>query len=162
MDQLTLFAPPYKYIIDTSALLSQKHDRDYRRSVFKSYWDKTDDYIKEGIIVTCSEVDEEIGDPEIQKHFHSLLPTVLPIDYTTQDNVRRIVTENPKMIEFTQNGKGSSSGDAFLIATAMQYGLIVITQENSNNSRKIPQICKTYGIEAISIIEFWERENFGN
>lgn len=160
MGQLSLFPIPYKYIIDTSSLLSQKHDRGYRRSVFKGQWEKTDEYIANQIIVTCAEVESEIEDKEVIKHFNKLCPVVLPIDYDIQDNVRKIVTENPKMIEFTANGKGSSSGDAFLIATAMKYNLIVITQENTSSSRKIPQICQKYGIETISIIDLWEREDW--
>ena len=160
MGQLSLFAPPYKYIIDTSSLLSQKHDRGYRRTVFKGQWDKTDEHIANQTIVTCSEVESEIGDQEVMARFKKLNPVVLPIDYEIQDNVRRIVTENPKMIEFTANGKGSSSGDAFLVATAMKYNLIVITQENTSASRKIPQICQKYGVKAISIIELWEREGW--
>jgi len=160
MGQLSLFSPPYKYIIDTSSLLSQKQDRAYRRTVFQGQWQKTDESIASQKIVTCSEVEAEIGDKEVLDSFIRLSPIILPIDYDIQDNVRRIVTENPKMIEFAGNGKGSSSGDAFLIATAMKYNLIVITQENKDTPRKIPQICKRYGIEAISIIELWEREGW--
>lgn len=160
MGQLSLFSPPYKYIIDTSSLLSQKHDRAYRRNVFEGQWKKTDEAIANQTIVTCSEVESEIGDQRVLDDFRKLCPIILPIDYEIQDNVRKIVTENPKMIEFSGNGKGSSSGDAFLIATAMKYHLIVITQENASSSRKIPQICEKYGIEAISIIELWEREGW--
>lgn len=160
MGQLSLFSSPYKYIIDTSSLLSQKHDRAYRRTVFKGQWEKTDEYIADKVIVTCSEVESEIGDKEVMDRFKSLCPVVLPIDYEIQDIVRMIVTDNPKMIEFAANGKGSSSGDAFLIATAIKYDLIVVTQENPKAERKIPQICKKYGIEAISIIELWEKEGW--
>ena len=160
MHQITLFSLPYKYIIDTSSLLSQKHDRAYRRTVFKGPWEKTDEYIANQTIVTCSEVESEIGDKEVLESFKRLNPVVLPIDYEIQENVKRIVTENPTMIEFSANGKGSSSGDAFLIATAMKYNLIVVTQENTSSPRKIPQICKKYAIESISIIELWEREGW--
>lgn len=160
MEQLSIFSSPYKYIIDTSSLLSQKHDRAYRRNVFKGQWEKTDEYIVNQVIVTCEDVEAEIGDKEVIEHFKRLCPVVLPIDYDIQENVRKIVTENPKMIEFTANGKGSSSGDAFLIATAMKYNLVVVTQENSSSPRKIPQICKKYGIESISIIDLWEREGW--
>ena len=45
---------------------------------------------------------------------------IFQIDDDIQKNVRKIVTEHPKMISFS-GGKGSSSGDAFLIATAMKY-----------------------------------------
>lgn len=160
MGQLSLFDSSYKYIIDTSSILSQKHDRAYRRTVFKGQWDKMDEGISNQIIVTCSEVEDEIGDEEILNWFKQLRPVILPIDYDIQENVRKIVTENAKMIEFSGNGKGSSSGDAFLIATAMKYNLIVVTQENPDSPHKIPQICKKYGIESISIIELWEREGW--
>ena len=69
------------------------------------------------------------------------------------------MTDNPKMIEFTGKS-GTSSGDAFLIATAMKYKLTVITEENPDKQNKIPQICKRYGIEAIDITKLCEREGW--
>ena len=74
-------------------------------------------------------------------------------------NVRRIVTDNPKMIEFTGKS-GTSSGDAFLVATAMKYGLAVITEENPDKPTKIPQICKKYGLQAMNITKLCEVEGW--
>lgn len=39
MEQLNLFdyQSPYKYIIDTCAILSQKEDRQYRRRIYENY-----------------------------------------------------------------------------------------------------------------------------
>ena len=76
-----------------------------------------------------------------------------------QNNVRKIVTENPKMIEFTGKS-GTSSGDAFLIATAMKYGLIIITEENKDKQMKIPQISKKYGITSVNITSLCEMEQW--
>jgi len=101
-------------------------------------------------IVTCSEIFEEIKDKEIKEWIFSQQCTVLEIDDDIQNNVRKIVTENPKMIEFTGKS-GTSSGDAFLIATAMKYGLIIITEENKDKQMKIPQISKKYGITSLNI-----------
>jgi hypothetical protein len=56
------------------------------------------------------------------------------------------------MISFS-GGKGSSSGDAFLIATALKYKLIIITEENKEKQNKIPQICKDYGIQTVSLTD---------
>ena len=110
MDQMTLFAPSYRYIIDTSSILSQKPTEPHRRQVYKSLWNKIDDYIKHGVIVTCSEVAEEIKDKSIKEWLHAQRCCILDIDIEIQLNVRKIVSENPKMIEFT-NGKGTSSGN---------------------------------------------------
>lgn len=159
MDQITFFELPYKYIMDTSSILSQKPGEPHNRLVYKSKWGKIEEYIKEHIIVTCSEVKEEIGDNEIQQWLATYHCTVLEIDDTVQENVRKIVTENPKMIEFTGKS-GTSSGDAFLIATAMKYGLTVITEENRDSPRKIPQICKKYDISSVNVTQLCEAEGW--
>ena len=83
----------------------------------------------------------------------------MPIDDEIQRNVRRIVTEYPKMINFT-GGKGSSSGDAFLIATAMKYQLIVISEESKEKQNKIPQICDYYGIRSFNLTELCMEEGW--
>lgn len=61
------------------------------------------------------------------------------------------------LIDFSQC---KSSGDAFLIATAMEYGLTVITEEKKNASKKIPAICKTYNIPCVNITELCTEENW--
>ena len=45
MEQMSLFPLPYRYIIDTSSILSQKANEPHRRHVYKSQWDKIDEYI---------------------------------------------------------------------------------------------------------------------
>ncbi|MDE5765506.1 MAG: DUF4411 family protein [Ruminococcus sp.] len=156
MGQLMLIC---KYIIDTSSILTQKPNEIHRRKVHKSLWDNIDKYINDGIIVTCSEVEDEIKDDDLRQWLHSLQCTILPIDDEIQENVIKIVNEHPKMIEFT-GGTGSSSGDAFVIATAMKYSLAVITEENKNKKNKIPEICRSYGIDVMNITELCEKEEW--
>ena len=150
MEQLTLFSAPYKYIMDTSSILSQKPGEPHTRLVYKSQWENIEHCMKEKVIVTCSEIVDEIKDKDIISWLNIQQCDVLDIDDEVQMNVRRIVTDNPKMIEFTGKS-GTSSGDAFLIATAMKYGLAVITEENPDKPTKIPQICKKYGLQAMNI-----------
>ena len=159
MEKLTALSRA-KYIIDASSILSQNPTEKHRRHVQKSLWEKIDSYIHDGIIVTCSEVAGEIKDKDIKSRLQELGCVELLIDDEIQLNVRKIVTDVPNMIEFTPNNSGSSSGDAFLIATAMKYGLTVITEENKDKRYKIPQICKRYGIEAIDILMFCEKESW--
>lgn len=156
MGQLMLIG---EYIIDTSSILSQKSDEKYRRKIFQTGWDYIDSCIANGRIVTCSEIVDEIRDNDIKKWLEDKECIVIDIDEEIQKYVREIVTANPKMIEFTKNGNNSSSGDAFLIATAISYNLAIITEENRDKLYKIPKISEKYGVKTYGLIDFWDREN---
>lgn len=159
MEQLTLFKPPYKYIIDSCSIFSQKPDRTYRRQVHESLWEKIEECIRTNLIVICSEIFDEIKDEDIKKWLQLHRCVVLEIDDDVQLNVRKIVTEHPEMIEFTGGG-GTSSGDAFLLATAMKYHLSIITEENQQKAKKLPMISKNYGVSTFNIIELCEQEKW--
>ena len=62
MEQLSLFPTPYRYIIDTSAILSQKPNELHRRTVHRSQWEKIDELIRNQEIVVCSEIYDEVKD----------------------------------------------------------------------------------------------------
>lgn len=157
MEQMRLLAPPYKYIIDTSSILTQKENGAHRRRVYKSQWKQIDQYISDEIIVTCSEIADEIRDEEIVQWMKKLNCVILLVDEEIQQYVKRIVNEHPKMLDFSDC---KSSGDAFLIATAMKYGLTVITEENPKKKDRIPQICDSYGIKSLNITELCDMENW--
>ena len=159
MEQLRLIPPPYKYLIDTSSIFAQKPNDTLPKEVYKSLWEKIEKSVQEGMIVTCSEIEEEAKkDNIVGKWLQTNHCTVLPIDDDVQANVTKIVREHPRMISFSSGG--SSSGDAFLIATAMKYGLKVITQENKTKNNKIPDICRQYNIECLSINELCSEEGW--
>ena len=150
MEQMTMFPPPYKYLIDASSILAQKPTDAFPRLVHRSMWEKIEECIRKKSIVTCSEIEEEVkNDDVVGKWLSSQQCVILPIDDDVQLNVRKIVTEHPKMISFS-GGQGSSSGDAFLIATAMKYNLMIIT-EDGDKRNKIPSICRDYGIRTVNI-----------
>ena len=161
MEQITLFPPPYKYLIDSSSILAQKPADSFPRLVHRSLWEKIEKSIRKKIIATCSEIKEEVkNDDVVGNWLGSHECVILPIDDEVQLNVRKIVTEHPKMIIFS-DGQGSSSVDAFLIATAMKYNLTIITEENRDKQNKIPSICRDYGVNTMNITglciaEGWE------
>ena len=157
MEQLRLIPLPYKYIIDSCSIFSQKPDEPNRRRVFKGLWQNIDDLIEKQVIVTCSEIVSEIKDDELVAWLHHKQCVVLPITDKVQLNVSKIVNEHPKLIDFS-NCK--SSGDAFLIATAMERGLTVITEEGKISSKKIPAICQFYNIPCINITELCTQEEW--
>ena len=159
MEQLTFFTPSYKYIIDTSSVFSQKENYHFPRNIHKTLWERIENLIENQEIVTCTEIEEEVkADNEVGHWLQDHQCIILPIDDPIQINVRKIVTEHPKLISFGISG--SSSGDAFLIATAMKYKLTVITEENKEKQSKIPYICSSYGIQAINITELCKEEGW--
>lgn len=160
MEQLNLFGEttslPYKYIIDACSIISQKNSEPNRRDVFKSLWKYIDELVRDNIIVTCSEVADEIhNDAPLLQWITELRCAVLAVDDDIQKNVIDVVTKHPNLIDFKQI---KSSGDAFLIATAMKYGLIIITEEDKKSYKKIPQVASSFGVESVSIIELCAKE----
>lgn len=147
----------YKFIIDTSAMLSQKDDEMFRRSVLRSQWAALDEMVRNEEIVTCSEIREEVQDESIKQWMIDCSMRVLPLDEEVQAHVRTVVKTNINLVDFKAN---KSSGDAFLIATAMKYSLTVITNESKNSIKKIPHTCDLLGIPCINIIEFFEQQQF--
>ena len=92
-----------KYIIDTSSILSQKDNEPHRRTINKTLWKHIDELIAEKRIVTCSEIIEEVNEEELRKWFVALQGVILPIDDEVQENVKKVVTTNPQLIDFRQN-----------------------------------------------------------
>lgn len=83
MEQMTLFDSerPYKYIMDTSSILSQKPGETHTRLVYESQWERIEEYMRSHSIVTCSEIFEEI---RIKKLKSGFLPNnVLSLKLTT-------------------------------------------------------------------------------
>ena len=147
-------APVSKYIIDTSAILTQKADEKYRRKDFSTLWNKIDEMVQGKVIVTCSEIAAEIEDDDIKKWMKARGMQILPIDDEVQKNVREIVTKiNKDLIDSKAN---KSSGDVFLIATARKYGLSVITEESIKSNKKIPFTCQKMDIKCINLLDFME------
>jgi len=146
-----------RYIIDASSMITQKNDELFRRSIYKQLWDNIDALIRDHIIVTCSEIVCELKDDIVTEWFKNQDFLVLPICDTVQENVRTVVTSYPKLINFREM---KSSGDAFLIATAMKYSLTVITEENPKKENRIPFVCKSQGVPCINILGLCENENW--
>ena len=141
------------YIIDTSSILSQKDDEPHRRTINKTLWRHIDDLIEQKRIVTCSEIIDEV----LKKWYTGLHGVVLPIDDEVQENVKKVVTSNPQLIDFKQV---KSSGDAFLIATAMKYGLTIITEESKKGEKKIPYVCQKLNVPCVDILGLCENEKW--
>lgn len=156
-EQYTLIPPPYRYIIDTCSIISQKSDEPHRRSVYSTLWQNIDEMVKSKAIIICSEIRDEVEDDELKRWLQQNECEVLDVDAVIQQNVTKIVNEHPELLNFTNM---KSSGDAFLIATAMKYRIAVITEENKTSPKKIPKICAAYSITCFNLTEFAEEEGW--
>lgn len=164
MEQLSLFAPCYKYIIDASSINSQKEGEPHSRRINRTLWDNIDRMIREKTIITSSEIADELQDKEIVDWLQDVDSDIIEIDDIIQRNVIQIVTRCPKLIDFNAVAKransSGSSGDAFLIATAMKYSITVISEEKGVSTKKIPGVCAAFGIDCINIDGLSSREGW--
>lgn len=156
-EQYTFILPPYRYIIDTCSIISQKADEPHRRSVYRTLWQNIDKMLKSNEIVICSEVEDEVEDDALKQWLQWNSCTVLPVDGVVQQNVTKIVNEHPGLLSFSNM---KSSGDAFIIATAMKYQIAVITEENKDSPKKIPKICESYNIPCYNVTELADKEGW--
>lgn len=156
-EQYTLIPPPYRYIIDTCSILSQKADEPHRRSVYSTLWKNIDEMVLSNEIVICSEIEDEVEDDILKQWLQRNSCTILPVDAVVQQNVTKIVNEHPELLSFSNM---KSSGDAFLIATAMKYKIAVITEENKDSPKKIPKICEAYNISCFNVTELADKEGW--
>jgi hypothetical protein len=140
----------YKYIIDTSSVLSQKAGREHRKNVYVKLWKNIAKLIELQEIVICSEIEEEIKDKELKEWLKVNKCIVINVDENIQNFVTKIVSKHPKLIDFNNC---TSSGDAFLIATAYIFKLTIITEENKKSLNKIPQIAQSMGVKTINLVE---------
>ncbi|MDR1821326.1 MAG: DUF4411 family protein [Oscillospiraceae bacterium] len=156
-EQYTLIPPPYRYIIDTCSILSQKSDEPHRKTVYSTLWHNIDEMVKSKEIVICSEIRDEVEDDALKLWLQQNDCEVLSVDSAIQTNVTKIVNEHPELLSFSNM---KSSGDAFLIATAMKYQIAVITEENKDSPKKIPKICEAYSIPCFNVTELAEKEGW--
>ena len=150
MDQLNWFSEmlPYRYIIDASSIFAQQQGEPHERRVHCSLWEYIEGLIQAQVIVTCSEIFEEIKDAKLQKWLVDNHCFVIGIDETVQDNVAQVLAKHPRLIDFKN---GTSSGDAFLIATAMKHNLTIITEESTKSDKRIPHVAASMGIHTVNI-----------
>jgi hypothetical protein len=108
-------------------------------------------------IVICSEIMDEVEDDELKLWLQQNGCEVLDVDSIIQQYVTKIVNEHPELLSFSNI---KSSGDAFLIATAMKYQIAVITEENKTSPKKVPKICEAYNIPCYNVTELAEKERW--
>ena len=152
------------YAFDTSAF-SQLF-RSYYPDRFPTLWRNFDNLVASGAITSTREVRREIEDrPSTTlitwagRNLH-LFPT--PTSSEAQFVARIFQVRHFQMvIERRKLLKGGKNADPFVVARAHVVGGVVVTMESEPpNGVRIPNICRHFGIECISLEGFMEREGW--
>lgn len=140
--------------------------KNYFRSVFSTLWENFDDLIASGEIVSVREVAREIADSSIEvlrtwvadNGSVFAVPSPEEAAFITQIYSVKHFQHN---IEQQKLLKGGRMADPFVIAKArIECRTVVTTEIFKPNGTKIPNICRHFGIECMSIQEFMEAQNW--
>ncbi len=152
--------PQFTHCIDTSAIIDIKR-RQYPPDVFSSLSDNLDKLIMGGGLIAPKEVLKELGniDDEILKWAKSHKKLFKDCDPTQLQFVQEIMNKFPALVEIN---KTTPAADPFIIALARMEGASVITSERNGGAGRprIPDVCLHYGVECISVLDFFRAQGW--
>lgn len=149
------------YVLDTSALIGA-WVRTYPPANFPNFWDNLDATAQQGRIVVPEEVVTELRAKQDE-----LLTWVrdreewlkMPTTRAVMAKTRTVLREHPGL---TQPGTGRGRADPFVIATAWELGMTVVTEERGGSEAKpkIPSVCKSLDIDCVAVVDLIRREGW--
>jgi hypothetical protein len=152
------------YVFDNSPL--SVLFRNYYRRTFPSLWERFDQLVTDGRLVSTREALREIEDGapdnlrEWAKQHHALFATPTAAEGAF---VARIysVTHFQQNIEQQKLLRGGNIADPFVIAKAAVEDRAVVTMEQFKpQAAKIPNICRHFRVRCLSLEEFMEEEGW--
>lgn len=159
MELATLTKTKEVYVIDTCSLIAMTET--YPQDVFPGVWEKVEDLIDEGKIISAEDVYEELSskDDDLYKWAGIRNHIFKELSDDIQESAIEILDTHSNLIDI-KNKK--SSADPFLIATARVHCGIVVTEEDfsgGDHKSKIPDVCRDYKVDCINVLEMFRREN---
>ena len=150
------------FCIDTCALIDLWR-RYYPPDVFPGLWADIERLISQRRLIAPREVLEELRgvDDEILEWARRFKMMFIALDEGQLREVSTILEESPGLID---TSKTKSDADPFLIALAKTMRWTVVTSELPRTSPggrpKVPDVCKSRGVECISLIEFFRERGW--
>jgi hypothetical protein len=152
------------YVFDNSPL--SVLFKNYYRKPFKSLWERFDELVLDGSIISTREAFREIEDGapdnllEWATKNHDLFKTPTAAEGAFVGKIYS-VTHFQQNIEQQKLLKGGKNADPFVIAKAAIDDRAVVTMEQLKpNAAKIPNICQHFGVRCLSLEEFMEEEGW--
>jgi hypothetical protein len=140
--------------------------RNYYRNRFPSLWQRFDQLVADGQLVSTREVLREIEDSSIESLVEwATQNREIFVTPTTEQGAFVVkiyaVPHFQQNIEQKKLLRGGKVADPFVIARAACENLTVVTTELMKpNAVKIPNICAHFGVKCLSLAEFMEAEGW--
>lgn len=149
------------YVLDTSALIGA-WARTYPPANFPNFWDHLDAMAQHGRILVPEEVVAELKAKQDElliwvRNREEWLKA--PTTRAVMEKTRAVLSQYPGL---TQASTGRGKADPFVIATAWELGMTVVTEERGGSEAKpkIPSVCKSLGIDCLSVVDLIRREGW--
>ncbi|MFW9803130.1 MAG: DUF4411 family protein [Candidatus Thorarchaeota archaeon] len=146
-----------KYSFDTSGFLNPwKHF--YSPKLFPRLWNTLDGLIQSGLIVATQMIIDELEDydDEVLKWVRDRRKNLIIDVDSDQEALVDMMVNNPELEGFVDTNSTSDQADPYVVALAMKYKLIVVTDEKrpKKGRIKIPDVCRYYDVECIDFQTF--------
>lgn len=155
---MELFSP--KYVLDSGIIIDLKY---YFNEVFTSLWERFDEMIKAGEIISSSEVFREIEkrDDDAKAIAIKYKKIFRKPEIAEQQYIKEILNNHPELIKSKNINNGYPVADPFVIAKAIYHKSILVTSESyKQNAHNIPNICNEYNIRCLSLRGFFKEEQW--
>jgi len=153
------------YVFDSDALITLfKH---YYLSRFPSLWDRFDDLVYAGHIISVREVSREISGRDDRlagwaKSNHDFFQTP-SIEETNHVSSIFSVSHFQALIRQQERLQGKPVADPFVIAKAWglgENGCVVTQEKEKPHAAKIPNVCNHFSISCKNLEQFMEQEKW--
>ena len=152
------------YVFDSNSFIELSH---FYPDRFPSLWERINQYVNDGNIVSVREAyaevtntsDSGIFDVWIKKHKAIFKqPTSDEVMFVAEIFKIKNYTD---MVRKKQILRGMPVADPFVIASGKVNDFCVVTEESfKENSAKIPNICKHFGVSCTNLEGFMKLENW--
>lgn len=147
------------FVIDTNCLI---HLHGFSHEVFPSLWENFHSMVDQGIIFSLKEVQGELNNShgKVKLYWNEvdskLQDQNMEFFKEIYDDDINCLTNLEDFEEFQKEGENKPFfADPLLIATAMNRGCVVLTDERRLNSPKsIPYVCKEVDVSCMNLTEF--------
>ena len=152
------------YVFDTNCFIVIGH---YYPEQFPSFWEKFNQAVENGNIISVREVRRELDRNAAEDHLVEWIKLHKTIFVTPSPAVMQLVNEIFSVPHFraslpdrTQLGDNPFA-DPFIIAQAKVMAYCVVTQESERpHAAKIPNICEHFDVNWTNLQGFMEREDW--
>lgn len=158
------------YILDSNFFI-QAHRATYPFDVVPSFWNKIKDLADQGLILSIDKVKDEIfkNDDALSQWCEQNLPPQFFNDSSISIAEYASIVDwaNSKSDHYTQKAiqdfMETDSADAWIISSALNQGLPILSHEKSEPERKnrikIPDVCDAFGISYYTTVEMLRNLN---